>query len=177
MTMTPEEWKQCYAKVTDEMLAYTKPFATPLSSEPSDDVKLVGSGSYISSDEQRFLLTCEHVARINPIHYRFSGCDNVFACRSWNMEKHPVDAAITNCVRNATTHNAVAVPYKKLSSKHQLHQPEELLFFRGYSGENAHYGFGIHQANGSGYCSQEMANSGDDLIFEMFWEHDLSSTQ
>jgi hypothetical protein len=41
---------------------------------------------------------------------------------------------------------------------------------RGFAGENAGYGFGIHQTNASGYCSQEKAGTGDTQIFEVFWE-------
>ena len=47
----------------------------------------------------------------------------------------------------------------------------EILFFRGYAFENSHYGFGVHEANGSGYCSQEkVVSQPDPQIFEMFWE-------
>ena len=30
----------------------------------------------------------------------------------------------------------------------------------------------MHQTNGTGYCSQEKANTGDKEIFELFWEPD-----
>jgi hypothetical protein len=45
-----------------------------------------------------------------------------------------------------------------------------LIFFRGFVGENAHYGFGVHQTDGSAYCSQEKENTGDEKFFEIFWE-------
>lgn len=56
--------------------------------------------------------------------------------------------------------------------RHQIAQQEELLFFRGFAGENAPYAFGVHQAIASGYCSQEkfVETPQDRSIFEMFWE-------
>jgi hypothetical protein len=57
--------------------------------------------------------------------------------------------------------------------KHGLTDPAELLFFRGYTGENAHYGFNVLEANSQCYCSQErLVNPPDASIFEILWEPD-----
>jgi hypothetical protein len=89
------------------------------------------------------------------------------------MDLHPIDAAcapITNAAWQAVTHQAQPVPFAKFAKTHQTVQIEEPLFFRGYAGQNAHYAFGVHQTNGTGYCAQEVANSGDAQMFEMFWD-------
>ena len=54
--------------------------------------------------------------------------------------------------------------------KHNPTTPEEVLFFYGWTGENARYGFGVHETIGTGYCSQEIKGSGDREYFEVFWD-------
>lgn len=169
-----EAWKEAQRAVTQQMLAHTRPFVTALGSPTQSTVRLVGTGSYIQVEEHRLLVTCEHVARIQPMHYRFWGSKDVFEHTGpWCLERHPFDAA---CARlsdkgwEACEYSADAVPYGRFAKKHQIIEQAELLFFRGFSGENADYGFGIHQTNGTGYCSQEKAFSGDRQLFELFWE-------
>jgi hypothetical protein len=172
--MTPGEWKKINDQVTDAMLAHTRPYVTPLGTETDRLVRLVGTGSYVQHEARRILLTCEHVAREQPMHHRFHGCDDVFRHPGpWTMDKHPIDAAfaaIEDPVRRASVHQADAIPLSRFAQWHRLSQPEEMLFFRGYAGENAHYAFGVHQTNGSGYCTQEKIDTGDHAIFELFWE-------
>lgn len=172
--MTPQQWKATCDRVTDAMLAHTRPFVTPLGTETERDVRLVGTGSYVSRESRRILLTCEHVARVQPMHYRFHGSDDVFEHRGpWTMEKHPVDAAfalISDPAWAACPHQAQPVPYRRFGLHHAPADHAELLFFRGFSGENARYAFGMHQTNGAGYATQEKENTGDDQTFELFWE-------
>lgn len=48
---------------------------------------------------------------------------------------------------------------------------QHIVFFCGFAGENAGYGFGVHEANGTGYCSQEkQVEPPNSEIFEIFWE-------
>jgi hypothetical protein len=172
--MTPLQWQQICERVTDEMLDFTRPFVTPLGTQSETNIWLVGTGSYVTLGEQRILLTCEHVACQQPIHYRFFGDDTVFEHQGpWRMDRHPIDAAqapISYPAWDAVVHQAQAVPTAKFARTHSISEAEELLFFRGFAGENAHYAFGIHQTNGTGYCSQEVKDSGDAQIFEMFWD-------
>lgn len=171
--MTPEQWKLTCDKVADAMLTHTRPFVTPLGTETERDVRLVGTGSYVSR-ENRILLTCEHVAVVQPMHYRFHGCDDVFAHPGpWTMERHPVDAAyavIGDAAWRARSHQAQSVPYSRFAPSHTAADRAEILFFRGFSGENARYAFGLHQTNGTGYATQEKEGSGDAQIFELLWE-------
>ncbi|MEW8030276.1 MAG: hypothetical protein AB2806_21375 [Candidatus Thiodiazotropha sp.] len=109
------------------------------------------------------------------MEFRFYGCESVFGYRkTFTMEPHPIDAAfapITNQAWAQVEHQAEAISYERFALRHHPAQREELLFFRGYAGENANYGFGVHQSNGSGYCSQEkMMDEPDPQIFEIFWE-------
>lgn len=172
--MTDDDWTAAKHRVTDEMRSFTRPFASPLTVETRETVRLKGTGSYVLWTEQRLLLTCEHVAREQPIHYRFCGSDAVYEHPGpWTMDPHPFDAAfarITDEQWRATDHQSAGVPSVKFAERHSISQPAELLFFRGYAGENAAYGFGVHEANGTGYCSQEVAGAGDDQIFELFWD-------
>ena len=172
--MTPTQWKQINDQVTVAMLAHTRPFVTPLGTETETTIRLVGTGSYIQRNECRTLLTCEHVAREQPTHYRFHGSDDVFEHPGpWTMDKHPIDAAfapISDAAWGASAHRAATIPFTRFAAAHSIVEQAELLFFRGYAGENAHYAFGVHQTNGSGYCTQEKKDTGDGQIFELFWE-------
>jgi hypothetical protein len=153
---------------------HTRPFITPLGTETPKTVRLVGTGNYVEREGQRLLLTCQHVATTQPMHYRFFANDSVFEYLGpWRMAPHPIDAAEAPLLDQAWTavvHQAATVPVSRFASKHQPKEQAELLFFRGFAGENADYGFEIHQTNGSGYCSQEKANTGDAQSFEIFWE-------
>ncbi len=108
------------------------------------------------------------------MHCRFAGSDKVFEHHGpWREDSHPVDAAtaqMSNAAWTATSHWAGVVLAAAFATRHHIAQPAELLFFRGYAGENAAYGFGVHAASGSSYCSQEVKASGDGEIFEMFWD-------
>lgn len=172
--MTPDEWNTAQQHVIDAMLERTRPFTTPLTREIETTVQLEGSGSYVEIGGKRLMLTCEHVAIRQPLDFRFCGSDKVYGYRGkWTMAPHPVDIAFGLPINKewaAVSHHAQTIPYARFAEKHQVCEQAELLFFRGYAGENARYGFGIHQALATGYCSQEKEESGDGSIFEIFWE-------
>lgn len=172
--MTPARWLQIQDDVAAHMTVHTRPFTTPLTTETPQTVRLVGTGNYLKLGGQHLLLTCQHVATTRPMHYRFFGDDSVFEYPGpWRMNPHPIDAAeapISDQAWTAVAHKAATVPVSMFASKHQPKEQAELLFFLGFAGENADYGFEIHQTNGSGYCSQEKVNTGDAQNFEIFWE-------
>lgn len=170
--MTKEEWEAICSSVTDAMLDHTRPFVTPLRSETETSVRLIGTGSYVQC-QQRRVLTCEHVARTQPMHLQFFGSDDVYEqrCR-WEMERCPVDAAFASVcdgLWSHTQHKAAVVPYARFADRHESCEGE-ILFFRGFAGENSRYGFGVHETDGTGYGTQEKRGSGDDQIFELLWE-------
>ena len=171
---------QIQEDVAEQMKAHIRPFMTPLGTETPQTVRLVGTGNYVERERQRILLTCQHVACTQPMHYRFFGDDSIFQYSGppWRMDPYPIDAArtpLSDQAWSAVAHQATTIPLSRFASKHRPLQQAELLFFYGFAGENADYGFGIHQTNGTGYCSQEKIDTGDDQIFEMFW--DPSKTQ
>ena len=170
--MTPEEWEAICSFVTDAMLDHTRPFVTPLRTETRSDVRLVGTGSYVQC-QQRRVLTCEHVARTQPMHIQFYGSESVYApCSRWQMDRHPADAAFASVcdeLWGQIQHKAAVVPYARFADRHESCEGE-ILFFRGFAGENSRYGFGVHETDGTGYGTQEKRGSGDDQIFELLWE-------
>lgn len=147
---------------------------TPLSKQTPETVRLIGSGSYVERNGKRLLLSCEHVSAKGPLDHRYHGSDDVFPVRGeWTATAHPVDVAfaeIGDAAWHATQHSAAVIPYARFAANHGVCQRAELLFFRGFADENARYGFGVHEANASGYCSQEKEGSGDTEQFEIFWE-------
>ena len=79
--MTDYESNAVKHRVTDEMRSFTGPFVSPLSVETPETIRLEGTGSYVQWTKERLLLTCEHVVRDQPIHYRFYGSDAVYEHR------------------------------------------------------------------------------------------------
>jgi hypothetical protein len=174
LTVTSEEWNAAKHRVTDEMRSFSEPFVSPLTVETPETIRLEGTGSYVQRTNGRLLLSCEHVAREQPIHYRFNGSDATYEHPGpWTMDRHPFDVAfarITDRQWAVMQHRAESIPSTKFADLHRISHKEELLFFRGYAYENSAYGFGQHDANGTGYCSQEVAGAGDDQLFELFWD-------
>ena len=172
--MHEEKWKSIISRVTNCMKTHCRAFMTPLSTETEVDIKLIGTGTYVAVGSCKHLLTCEHVARTVPVHYRFKGNDSVFELRKrFRMDGRPHDVALVEINENqwsACKHQAEALPYERISDTHNPTTPEELLFFYGWAGENARYGFGVHETIGTGYCSQEIKDSGDEDFFEVFWD-------
>lgn len=173
--MTPIEWKNICDKIADVMTCYTRPFVTPLSTSNDKEVRLVGSGSYVIVGDRRILLTCEHVASVVPIEYRFYDSELVFRHPGPFMKEGlPIDAAfaqITDDQWNMVEHHGALIPYERFALTHRVADRSELLFFRGFAGENSHYGFEYLETNASGYCSQEkVVNEPNSQIFEIFWE-------
>ena len=135
---------------------------------------MIGTATYAVLGSCKHLLTCGHVARSVPVHYRFNGTDNVFKLRNkFRTDAHPHDVALAIIDENqwrATEHHAEALRYDRFGVKHNPSTPEEVLFFYGWAGENARYGFEVHETIGTGYCSQEIKGFGDQDYFKMFWD-------
>ncbi len=171
--MDQNQWESTVKDVTNRMMAHTRRFKTPLSTETKTHVKLVGSGTYLKIESCKYLLTCEHVAQTVPLDYQFHGTDDIFRMSNDFTTDKSIDAAIAKLDERcwqAYMHQADAVCYDRFSKRHELALPEEILFFYGWAGENASYGFGTLATKGTGYCSQEIKNSGNEDFFEIFWD-------
>ena len=109
-------------------------------------------------------MTCQHVAQYQPVTYTLFPVTRLRLrayvprpCRPLGRRVLPWSAA------HGREYTASEICDETCTCR-----KEELLFFRGFSGENEHYGFGVHLTNGTGYCSQERENSRDDQTFEIF---------
>lgn len=168
-------WQATVDGVADAMRVFTRQFVTPLSLENPQTVRLSGTGTYVMLPARsRIVLTCEHVSRLKPVDYRFYGSNDVFRHPGpWREDPDPVDAGvaeISDVQWGATSHSAGEVSIASFAFRHLVADPAELLFFRGFAGQNAAFAWNTHQTNSSGYCSQEVTGAGDSEIFEMFWE-------
>jgi hypothetical protein len=67
-------------------------------------------------------------------------------------------------------HKAGALPYDRFANQHALFDCYEILFIRGYAGENSANFGAFSEANGSAYSSQEKKGSGNKEFFEMIWD-------
>lgn len=173
--MTPAEWKSVAVEVAEQMKTYTRPFVTPIRTSDAYDVRLLGTGSYVTSKGQTILVTAEHViGGVKEAHHQFWVCDDVFVCEPFVFDV-PLDTAfapVPSAMWNAKPHNARPIGIDTFAQRHEPIR-DELLFFRGFAGENAKYGFGIHQADATGYCSQEPhVEPPAPELFEMMWHPD-----
>ncbi|MDF2434535.1 MAG: hypothetical protein JWP44_4166 [Mucilaginibacter sp.] len=173
--MTPAEWKTICDQITDEMRAHTRAFVTAISTRTGSYPKLVGSGAYLLREGQGFLLTCEHVANQPNLEHQFWTSDKQLPIReAFTLKPDPIDAAwstVPDEMWSGINHASKAIPYERFALKHSISDPEEVLFFRGFAGENAYYDWVDYHTPGSGYCSQEKREvQHDPRILEMLWE-------
>ena len=170
--MTGEEWKAACDDVTDKMKVFTRPYVTILASPPGGPAD-VGTGTFIAKDGVK-LLTCEHVARLNPSAHFIDGTGSTEVRPGrWCVEADAgIDAAVAPISEEEWSRisgRAQPLPMSKFAPRHtEVHS--EVLFFRGIAGENAHYlsAFG-DDVTLTGYCSQEKKDTGDANGFEMLW--------
>lgn len=171
--MNAKEFNAIVNDVTDRMIAYVRPFVTPISTRSEEEVRLIGTGTYVDQVDRTILLTCDHVVHGRPAHFRFFGSDSVFqGAVAWRTEKNPIDVAsmeVPTDLWAGQRAGAGAIPIEKFARTHSPIAKEELFFFFGFAGENASYGFDVLETRGSGYCTQEKDGSGDDQIFELHW--------
>lgn len=173
--MSTNNWNEVQKILSRVMLDHVRPFSTPLGTSTQTNVRSVGTGSYIERNGQKLLLTCEHVAKHRPMHYRFHGSEDVYEHQGrWTMDAPPIDAAATPINQQAwaaCAHTAAAIPEDRFATQHAPINDTEFFFFCAFSGENGFYGFGVHQTNGSGYLTQQKAE--DSKFFELPWEPSL----
>ena len=175
--MTEEEdrarWDAMSNIVADRMKDFTRPYVNILAGETPGRHTEIGSGTFVDRAGVQ-LLTCEHVARLNPSAYFLDdlgslelqpGTWRTDAAANRDVAIAPMPAAEWS---KAST-RAQPLPMSKFAQRHAPFE-YELFFFRGIAGENADYvgSFGVN-AIISGYCSQEKPGTGDDQIFEILW--------
>lgn len=178
--MTKDEFRAICNSVTDQMRDHTRPFVTGLSQRTGSYRKLVGSGSYVLRNERRLLLTCEHVGRFQNLEHRFWDDTTDYLVREPFTQRSVPDVAwsmVPEDMWDAVACKAEAIPYERFDVKHSPVSSLELLFFRGFAGENAHDDLIDFRTNGSGYCSQQIRDAKpSEQFFEIFWEPENTST-
>lgn len=171
--MTEQErqakWKMLCNIVADQMKVFTRPYVNILAGE-----KDLGTGTFIEKDGIK-IITCEHVARLNPVAYYIDGAGSFqLQPGTWRTEPDPKKdvalAPLPDAEWKMASERARPLPTTRFA-KHHAAVKDELLFFRGIAGENANYvgSFGV-DAIVSGYCSQEKHDTGDGEIFEILWK-------
>lgn len=173
--MTVEEWKEICSQVTDRMKEYVQSFVCPLSRETEDAVRLVGTGSLVCLNSRAAIISCEHVANKEPLNFRYPYSEDVFGHRGdWRMEKEPIDVGWTESPIAPTPDSSHVIPPEMIAQSHSIFQPEELLFFYGFAGENSTFAFEQHVTNGTGYLTQQnRAAAPDSSVIELLWPPEM----
>ncbi|MCT7667415.1 hypothetical protein [Shinella kummerowiae] len=175
--MDDETWKAMSGFVANQMKAYTRTIVTPLVFEEDGKPPRIGTGTYVEtsrgSDAAVGVVTCEHVTRYQPLSHSPFPSKNVLRLTGTVVaDPEPIDASIVMMDQEAWQSQAGEAELLPLSMLSQSHNPvpDELLFFRGIADENAYVGYGGFDGILTGYCSQIKRGTGDDRIFELFWE-------
>lgn len=167
-----QDWKAISSQVTDAMNAHVKAFVAPISTSMGAAGRHVGTGNYVMQRGRRILLSCEHVLVVGR-HCRFDGSTKVWDHQGECFYDKGIDTAFIDISDNAwdaTPHGAHTVPYGRFAARHETIGHEEILFFRGYAGENSQFMVDTLGAIASGYGTQEVKGTGDETYFEIFWQ-------
>ncbi len=185
--MNKEEWDIMCEEVVKQMLEHIKPFTTPISKAIENDYgEHLGSGSFISDSEKKYLITNEHVAKeleTSSLAHQFFESDCVV--RIVNpicAEEYPKDVAVTeisDAAWKACEHQSETIPLERFSDKHKPVKGE-LLFIIGYSGDRASFHFGTLNSPGTPYLTQEVdfpTDIGDaNYHFAIHYKPDLATS-
>jgi len=160
--MDEQKWKVICDETLEMMKEHVEPFITPIwKYKEEDDILLHGSASYIESQEERFIISNEHVSK-KILHYHlthsFKGNENIFTIRNHFLsEKYPIDVSIAKVDNDLwidSHHEGKAIPVERFSSKHAT-VDGELLFFAGFSGERSKVLFQNCISRGTPFITQE----------------------
>src|SRR5688572_15049846 len=100
LALNPENWSAICLYVNEAMTDHIKPSITPISKVLEHDYgELEGTGYYVEIQNQKHLLTNEHVARALQTHsiaHQFYGTDIVVKCvKPMLVDPYPIDVAIS----------------------------------------------------------------------------------
>lgn len=160
--MNEQHWEQICRQTVTQMIEYIKPFTTPISKVLSKtEGEHHGSGSYFELDNDRYIITNEHVARELKKHsltHQFHKNENIYLLTNPAITRTcPIDVAISKIEQQnweACSHEALAIPYEHFEKTHNPVE-NELLFFAGYSGQRSRFLFEHLITPGTPYLTQE----------------------
>lgn len=159
--MNEDEWNKKCAEVSIKMTDHIKNFVTPISRVLSEkEGEHLGTGSYFELDDEKYLITNDHVAEHlnrNSLTHKFWNNQNILKLTNPAISlKAPIDVAISKIDNwNSLTHESLAIPSERFSKSHDTVE-HELLFFSGYSGERANCFFEFMNTPGTPYLTQEL---------------------
>jgi hypothetical protein len=166
--MDAEEWSNRCKNVALAMAEAVRPYLTPISAEVEADWgELVGSGAYVSYDDDVFVFTNAHVlsalkGRRGGHHLKNSGEDGESAAvvaleKPFGILTSPSDTAVVKVSPKAWTEEgkaSSAIPFSRFVGTHAP-VDRELLFFIGFSGKRSKPLYGTLFTTGTPYTSQE----------------------
>lgn len=161
--MSNEEWEQICSDTTSQMLEFIKPFVTPISYALNENEgEHLGSGSYFSLNDNKYIITNEHVAKKLNTHqltHQFYGNDDIFRWINPAVAHlPPIDIAISKIndkTWNYKQHNSKAIPECLFDKTHSPVEGE-LFFMAGYSGERSRFCFDTLCSKCTPYLTQKL---------------------
>lgn len=185
--MTREEWDRMCEDVVKKMLEHVKSYTTPISKVIRNDYgEHWGSGSFVSHNGSRYLITNEHVAKelgSYPLAHQFYDAECVVRItKPMCAKEYPIDLALSRIpdeVWSICNHKSEPISLDRFSVKHDPVKGE-LLFMVGYSGDRACFYFGTPNSPGTLYLTQEVdfpTDIGDSSYhFAIHYKPDLVSS-
>jgi len=187
--MNQEKWNKICADTVNTMIDHLQPCLSPISRVlPEDEGEHLGSGAYFESDQKKFIITNEHVAKYlksNLLTHSFFECEDIFRLTNPAFSTvAPIDVAISRISEtswNKSEHQAFAIPISRFAFKHDPVE-HEVLFFAGYSGERSKFVLEHLVSRGTPYLTQECpfpnsVNEADQHFhFSLFYPPDLATS-
>lgn len=156
------QWESICADTVTKMIGQVERYTTPISRVLSDEEgEHLGTGSYIEFNNEKFLITNEHVAQhlaTQSLTHKFFENENILRITNpAYANPAPIDVAISRIEQsswNMFEHGSLVIPSSRFAKQHAPAQ-NELLFFAGYSGQRSRFSFGHLISRGTPYLTQE----------------------
>jgi hypothetical protein len=137
-----DEQKAMVVQVTDAMTNVVRPAVTSLSGDGTDRVRLWGTGTFISVDGMRLIITCRHVILDGGTDYGFFNAPEVFEAGNQIAVGEKLDAALINVpelIWERQRHETSMVAPAAFAKFDPVET--EYFYLCGFAAENSHYGF------------------------------------
>lgn len=184
-----EEWRKMQEDTVNIMIKHVEPFITPISySEMPDFGRHHGSGSYFETENAKYLITNEHVARKAKkvdLQCQFYKNESIFKLKNkFFSELYPIDVSINKIEQNIWKNNsnaAQAIPLDRFAERHNPVKGE-MLFLVGYSGERSSFSFNTLICRATPYLTQEsqfpqiVDEGNEDYHFSLFYPPDFATS-